>query len=352
MVSGSLAGGGAERVTSTLLAHLDRERVDPALCLLRGPVAFDAPADVPITILDKDRPWHLPRTVLRLRRLIETTRPDVVLSTIAFVNLVTGAALRTLRDAPPWIARIGSPPGRADRWMTTPLRRLYASAAVLLANSRCVAEEIQRTYAPSPDRVAVCHNPTDFTAIDRAAGDACPSDPPVILSVGRLARVKRADLLLGAFARVRARRPCELWFCGDGPLRAELERRAAPIGGVRFLGYRDNPYPLMRQATLFALTSDHEGLPNALIEAQGLGLPAVATRCRCGPDEIIDDDVTGILAPTGDVGRIAGAIERILDDGALHASMAAEARRRTRERFSPAALVRRLEEILDRARCA
>ena len=61
----------------------------------------------------------------------------------------------------------------------------------------------------------------------------------------------------------------------------------------------------MADADLLLSTSDFEGLPNALIEAQGLGLPAVATRCPFGPDEIVVDGVTGLLVPVGDAEALA-----------------------------------------------
>ena len=95
--------------------------MSPSACLLRGPVEYDIPDDVPFTVLDKTRPWHLPRTVLRLRRLIRETRPDVVLSMIGFVNLVTGLALTGTSSATLWIARIGPPPRTAGRiWHVMP----------------------------------------------------------------------------------------------------------------------------------------------------------------------------------------------------------------------------------------
>lgn len=347
LVSGSLAGGGAERVASTLLARLDRRRVAPFLCVLRGPIDYPLPDDVPHRDLGKRGPLFLPRTVARLRQVIREVQPDVVLSMIAFVNFVTGVALWRVRRPLHWVARVGAPL-RADGMLRPVLRRLYRGAGTILANSDALAAEVAAEQPDLRDRVVALHNPVDFATIDVAAGPLATDDPPVVLAVGRLSVEKRPDLLLEAFAQARRDRPCQLWLCGDGPLRAALERQASRIGissAVRLFGQVDNPYRVMRQASVFALTSEFEGLPNALIEAQGLGLPAVATRCG-GPTEIVEHGETGFLVPTGDIGAVAGALSQLLDDAALRARMGAAAAVRARARFDASNIVPRLERLV------
>jgi glycosyltransferase involved in cell wall biosynthesis len=168
-------------------------------------------------------------------------------------------------------------------------------------------------YPFASGRLEVILNPTDFAAIDRLASQPTEVEKPkgpLLISVGRLGRQKRIDVMLEALALLRQHVPAVLWVCGEGPQGGALKRLAAKLGvdsAVSWFGFQDNPYALMRQADLFVLTSDYEGLPNSLIEAQGLGLPAVATRCPTGPDEIIDDGVTGILVHVGDVGAVADA---------------------------------------------
>ena len=103
----------------------------------------------------------------------------------------------------------------------------------------------------------------------------------------------------------------------------------------------------MADADLFLSTSDFEGLPNALIEAQGLGLPAVATRCPFGPDEIVDDGVTGLLVPVGDAEALAGAVAELARDPERRRRMGEAARRRARERFGVEAVVPRWEAAMD-----
>ena len=115
---------------------------------------------------------------------------------------------------------------------------------------------------------------------------------------------------------------------------------------MELLGFRDNPFALMRRADLFVLTSDFEGLPNALIEAQGLGLPAVATRCPFGPDEIVEDGVTGKLVDIGDAAAVARAIVEIAGDAERRREMGEGARARARARYDLSQVMPRWEELL------
>jgi len=317
------------------------------MCLLRMPIEYPVPEDVHRTVLDKTRAWHLPRTVLRLRRLIQATRPDVVLSMIGFVNMVTGLAMVDSSPSTRWIARLGAPP-RSDGRIWHVLRRLYTRTFAIISNSKSVADALHTDAPTLRERTTVIPNPTDFDAIGAAAGAPPRPARPVVIAVGRLSVEKRIDRLIDAFTRVRATRDCELWLVGDGPCRPDLERdvaRRGVAGDVRFLGQLANPYVPMRQATVFALTSEFEGLPNALIEAQGLGIPAVANRCG-GAEEVIEPDVTGLLVAHADVPALATALTRLLDDASLRARLGSAAAQRARERFDAGVVMRRLEDLI------
>lgn len=362
-VSSSLGEGGAQRVTSTLLCHLDRERVAPSLYLLKDVCTFPLPKDVPVSIYaagdrrslgqrTRVRPWLLLDAVRALRRHIERTRPDVVVSVIDQVSCLIGTALVGMRGAPRWIARGGTGPdyaGRAQRlWTGWALPR----ADVVVVNAAAMVGAYERTYPGTRGRVRELPNPIDFERLDElATADASPTRPSgaLLLSVTRFTREKRVDVLIAAMELLRRRVDARLWICGDGELRPAIEaevRARGLAGAIDLLGFRDNPYALARQADLFVLSSEIEGLPNALIEAQGLGLPAVATDCDFGPREVVEQGVTGLLTPPNDADRLAGAIAELLSDGDRRASMAAAARTRARARYGIDVVLPRWERLL------
>ncbi len=356
VVSHSLSVGGAERFASNLLTALDRRLFAPSLCLVTDKSTYALPGDVPVSTLGYRGLWDLPRTLLALRRLIAAERPDVVMSNVVSTNCLTGGALRGLARRPPWVARVGMAPGVGEpRHQQVWSRAVYGLAKVCVVNAEQMLEPFERHYPGTAGRCVSIPNPTDFSTIDRLASPAgsSPARPansmPTLLFVGRLKPQKRPDVLLEALALVRRQLEVRLWLCGDGPLRGDVERLIANLGlgeAVDILGFQDNPFALMRQADLFVLTSDFEGLPNALIEAQGLGLPAVATRCPFGPGEIVDDGVTGRLVEMHDAEGTARAIVEILGDPRRRASMATAAAERARRLYDLPRVMPRWQRLL------
>lgn len=352
-VSNWIGGGGAERFVSNALQHLDASRFDLHLCLFRAVLGYPVPEGVALEVLSPAaafRPWQLPSLVLGLARLIDRQRPDVVLSAYSYPSAVVGSALRIARHAPRWVARVASNPEWHERGARRAvMRRLYRRADLVLVNSEGLGRAFAAIYPFAADRIRHQPNPTDFARIDALAGPRpAPGARPLLVAVGRLRGEKRVDLLLDALARL-GDAGVELVLCGDGPQRAALERRAARLGlagRVRFLGFDPNPFPWMLRADLFVLASDHEGSPNALIEAQGLGVPAVATDCPFGPAEIVAPGRTGWLVPPGDAGRLAAALAEALRDRARLRAMGAAARERVRERFAAGPACRRLAGYL------
>jgi glycosyltransferase involved in cell wall biosynthesis len=321
---------------------------------LRDDVGFDIPDDVTVTAFDYHRPWHLPRTVSKLRALIEETRPDVVVSNITATNIVTGMALARCQHRPAWVARIGNDPKRHDGPIRSSLaKRVYPQADRFVVNSRGLHEAVEDRYPCSRGRIDYLPNPTDFAQIEQDAKSGVETDlepsVPLCVAVGRLFKQKRYDVMLDAFAEVRAAMPAQLWICGEGPERAALEKRIRRLDlqdSVKLLGFLPNPHAVVARATLFLMSSDHEGSPNALIEAQGLGIPAVSTNCPYGPDEIIEDQTTGCLVPVGDSSSLAEAAVDLLNAPERLEQMSVAARRTARSRFDAIQVTRTWQDFL------
>ena len=190
-------------------------------------------------------------------------------------------------------------------------------------------------YTSEADRERDGRRPSRVIALgidlDRFEGapPALRSDAPLVGNVARLARQKDHRTLIEAARLVPE---AEFVVAGDGALRAELERQAAG-SRVRFLGARDDVPELLASFDVFAFPSLFEGLCLAVIEAQAAGVPVVATPVG-GLRETVVDGETGLIVPTRDPSALAAAIRRLLDDRAAAEAMAAEAKRRVRERFS------------------
>jgi glycosyltransferase involved in cell wall biosynthesis len=117
-----------------------------------------------------------------------------------------------------------------------------------------------------------------------------PDRGPNVVYFGRLSAQKNVGFLIKSFASLRRDVDANLWIIGDGDQRASLEQISNTLGlthHVTFLGYQENPYPLLKQADVFALTSVWEGSPQVIVEANTLGVPVVAIDCLTGPSEIV-----------------------------------------------------------------
>lgn len=217
---------------------------------------------------------------------------------------------------------VGAP--ALKRWMRyAPIRRLYPLADGIVAVSRGVADDVIATSGIAPERVHIVRNPVITPALAERAAEAVghpwlqrPRDVPAILGMGRLTRQKDFPTLLRAFAMLREQRPARLIILGEGKDRQALEQLAAELEVTRdvdLVGFQANPYAWLSRADLFVLSSAWEGSPNALTEALALGVPAVATDCRSGPRETLQEGRFGPLVPVGDHQALAHAMAAVLD---------------------------------------
>jgi glycosyltransferase involved in cell wall biosynthesis len=147
-----------------------------------------------------------------------------------------------------------------------------------------------------------------------------PAGLPLIGNVAALADHKDHPTFIDAAARLTATGlDARFVVIGDGELRAELEARsraAGLAGRLHFLGFRADVPRLLPELDLFLFTSKTEGLGSSVIDALACRVPVVATRAG-GVPEIVEDGVSGLLAPVGDGAALAAAAARVLADAGL-----------------------------------
>ncbi len=161
---------------------------------------------------------------------------------------------------------------------------------------------------------------------DRRRALGIPPGARVIGTIGRLAEIKRQDVLIAAFAGLADRFPeVHLLLVGDGPLEADLRALTAGLGlaeRVHFAGYESQPERALWQMDVFALTSRSEGMPVSILEAWAAGVPIVASNVG-GIPELITDGQTGRLVPALDVSAATEALAGLLADPDQARSLAA-----------------------------
>jgi glycosyltransferase involved in cell wall biosynthesis len=165
--------------------------------------------------------------------------------------------------------------------------------------------------------------------------------------VGRLAQIKRVDVLLRAVAVAhRTGAGVRLAIVGDGQLRTNLERLTAELGltgHVHFVGYRADVASVAAASDIGVLSSDNEGTPVSLIEAAAAGRPSVATAVGGVPAVVTAE--TGLLVSAGDADGLGRAMAELALDPARRGRMGEAARHHVAERFSVDRLVHDIDRL-------
>ncbi|MCL1876290.1 MAG: glycosyltransferase [Synergistaceae bacterium] len=208
------------------------------------------------------------------------------------------------------------------RFLRCKLLYRYTDACVCISEG--VAEEMRTLNLLPVNKIHVIYNPVVnkelLSQIDEPIDDPWfgENSDPVIIGVGRLGDQKDFATLIKAFEIVsKRRRNLKLLLLGEGKQRKMLENMVVDLElseRVRMPGYTANPYPYMKRAALFVLTSRYEGFGNVVPEALACGCNVVSTDCKSGPSEVLEGGKYGALAQVGNPEDIAGAINTMLDN--------------------------------------
>lgn len=226
--------------------------------------------------------------------------------------------------------------GRFSRWKYD-----HPRVRRIVCVSRAIAGIVRPDVRDPAARLQVVHDGVDAARFAGARADGrlrrelgIPAGVPIVGNVAALAGhkdhftfVDTAERLLAAGISAR------FVAIGEGPLRDALASyiRARRLeGAVTLAGFRPDVPIILPELDLFLFTSKEEGLGSSILDAYLCGVPVVATRAG-GVPEIVEDGVTGLLAPIRDPGSLAGAVRRVLGDPVLRARLVAGGARRARE---------------------
>lgn len=332
-----LAGGGAERVVANLAnsfsKHGNQVSVVTSYKVENEYITDD---DVKRFVLEdsKDESGFVKRNLHRihkLRNLLIENKPDLLVSFMAEPNFRSIVATRRLKTKVIVSVR-NDPnqeyPSKAARFLANFLYKMADGIVFQTNDARDFFNKRVR------NRSTIIPNQVNSVFYSTPRED----DQRDIITVGRLTKQKNQKMLIEAFSEIKDLTDENLIIYGEGPERSELERiikqkdlcnRVFLPGNVSHIEKR------LASAKLFVLSSDYEGMPNALLEAMATGVPCISTDCPCGgPRMIIENGVDGALVPTGDADALAYAMAEILSDSEAANSLGENARK-SAERFRP-----------------
>ena len=332
-----LAMGGAERVVTNLSAQFAAEGYEVIVAtqweeeeeyhldekVRRVSVGLTKEEE------NKNRIAKMFLRLLRLRSFVKEERPDVL---IAFAKKASyRALLATLGINQKVVTCVRTNPvGHYDRrgdWFLIRLLLRRATGTVFQT-------EGQRAFFPEfmKKNSIVILNPIHSKYIGLPV--VTEREKEVVHS-GRIVYFKNHELLIRAFARVHEKHPDYVLKCygsdsGDGTWE-KTENCIKKLGAesyVKLMGGSDELEKQLPKASVYAFTSDWEGLPNAVLEAMAMGLPVVATDCPCGgPATVIQNGENGLLIPVGDEDALTESINRLIEDRQLAERLGENARK-------------------------
>jgi GalNAc-alpha-(1->4)-GalNAc-alpha-(1->3)-diNAcBac-PP-undecaprenol alpha-1,4-N-acetyl-D-galactosaminyltransferase len=358
ILSGSLNGGGSERVVIDLCRHLRDSGREVSLLTLTGddPDAYSVPDGVWRERMEVRRVppglfqavSYLIGRLFALRRNILSLKPDVVVSFIDRVNVSTLVAL--FGTGVPVIVSERVHPGHnpiSRAWLVA-RAFVYPFADAITVQTSDGSDWLKRHLRVK--HVVVIPNALRSSGdLEDLAENTASQARPFIAAVGRMTEQKGFDLLLNAFQRSGlAETGWRLAILGEGPERCALERRASELGvasAVTLPGFV-NVGPWLKRADIFVLSSRYEGFPNALLEAMQMGVGCVSFDCPSGPRDLIEDGLSGLLVPPEDVDGMADALQRLAANPILRSRIGAEGLKGS-ERFSPALVYKQWVNLMD-----
>ncbi len=365
----SLAGGGAEKVLTTLVQHIDRSKFDVTVCVISGGGKYEQEMRVVAQyhpVLNAPDSYHglmklwyvfkyhliydwLPMSWVY--RLFVPKGADVEVAFVeGFATKLMAASYNKKAKKIAWV--------HIDlhkfHWTRSIFKndvyetKAYNSFDQIVTVSRTAEDAIKQEFQlTSPVRTV--YNPIDAEEILRLSHEQIDnprSNRVRLVSIGRLNRQKAYDRLLRIFKKLKDEgKNCELWLLGEGgdrPLLEKYIREYALSEDVKLLGFHANPYKYLVRCDLFVCSSISEGFSTAITEALILGMPVVSTEVSGVREQLSNG--CGIITENEEEALYQG-LKSVLDHPEMLSTMRARAIERGKV-FCIDSLMREIEAVL------
>ncbi|MDA8744738.1 glycosyltransferase [Rubripirellula amarantea] len=347
-----LGGGGAERLTTTLASSLCDRGFQCEITTLFHRDGNSLNSEIATHCVDHKGPISTLRTIRRIDSIFNSSKPDIVITDGRYLGQFVGQALTA--GGPKWVSHFGNEFYNARNHLRERIGRLWFAkvgnkANRIVCNSRGGLSEIEHLFPHWKSKLSRIPNAFRLPGPQANPGSRQRRN---VIWVGRMVPGKCPLLFVDAIEKLAnipaMREQLSATMCGDGPLlekiRDEIKRRQ--LGNVLSApGFCTDITERLCQSDLMVFTSRSEGLPYALLEAQGVGLAVVSTDCPHGPKEIISDS-TGVLVPVDDLDAIVNSVHSLLRVPDRLVEMGNAARKRIAKEFDHDLVVDKWCELL------
>lgn len=316
----AMTNGGSERVLSNLANYLSEKQYDIYLiCNINAESYYELSDKIHYIILDKSKIKNKITRIIRkislkrsfiLKKKLDEIKPDLI---VAFLPEPSLRCLQIKKYKTIISERCDPNIEYSNIILRTIMKKMFKKADGFVFQTHDV-KEYYSNIINCESRIIL--NPLNEKFIGKKY---VGKDAKTIVNVGRLSNQKNQTLLINAFAKFNKEySDYVLKIYGEGPLENKLIECARQNGienKVKFMGISNELYNEMIKDKMFILSSDYEGVPNALIEAMAVGMPCISTDCPVGgPKMLINNNENGILIDVNNKEQLFEAMKKIASD--------------------------------------
>ena len=331
----SLAGGGAERVVSTLSNYLVEHGYKITIILLeKNEVQYKLNNKIKIIVLKTSKITKgmgkllfIPLQAVELSHIIKKNKIDQSMSFLTRANLVFSFT-KFFSDKNVIISQRNNAKKNYETnniqniIMNFLIKKLYKKADKIVAISSGIKDSLHKDYDVDISKIQVIYNPQNNKLIQNPYIGKLTFDfkkeYKYFITLGRLIKLKDHKSMIEAFYIVSQKYPhLKLLILGEGELKNDIKLLINKLNlnnQVILLGFIKNPFDYLKKADIFVFSSRFEGFGNVLVEAMACGLPVISTNCPSGPSEILENGKYGILTEVENKKELAKAMIDMLDN--------------------------------------
>lgn len=347
--------GGIERIIFNFLSNFDRKKYNVTLCCLfngwglHNSLLKEVEKFVPVVEIGADLNKAIDFNALfKLVKLLKNLHIDIVRTYSIYANRYGPLAA--------WIAGIRNVVCSYHSIYNFSVSKktylldsfILLNCKILLVSSDSMKRHCLSRFMFNADKIQIVNDSVDTEKIPSYSQEdllkirnsiGIPHEDIILISIGRLERMKRFDLLVEAFIAINKKYPnVSLIVLGDGSQKDNLHSLAKVknlSGRIKFLGYQKDIWQFLALADIFVLTSDYEGSPLVVLEAMAMGLPIVTTDVGNCKDIVVNRaGKCGTVCPVGNVDAISEAILSLIGNQEQRQSMGNIARNKVRQEYS------------------
>ncbi|WP_410208628.1 glycosyltransferase [Fusobacterium sp.] len=359
----NLVMGGVEKVTLNLIKNIDKKKFNVKLILVekQGELLQEIPKDIEVIyLLDKIYPAE-PNIIVKIKRYITKKlyiihkkldiliKKDDIILNMNMRNMLLNISLYPYRNKKiGWIH--GNIMNDLDSVFNKINYKFFGQYSVILNVSVQGMDDFNRKFSKLKNKSKALYNSFDIDNLRKKAELEEVKENNYLISLGRLSKEKGFDILIDAMKLLRDEGFDEkLYIIGEGEERKNLENKINKYklqNNIFLLGFKSNPYPILKNAKMCILSSLGEGLPTVLIEALSCECPIVSTNCKCGPNEILENGRYGILVHVGSAEELKTGIKKMILDENLRDNFRKKSLKRAYD-FSNKRILNELENIIE-----